>query len=116
MTDTSATATLKSAPGVQTAMTSSTSNTDAWKYRRRFMLWMTTFFMALAFTALLAGKVASVSEMAILASCGALTAIFGFYVAGAAWDDHSNRQFQLQGLIALKGEKNSQQDQDDGPH
>jgi hypothetical protein len=114
MTDTSATASLTSAPGVQTAMTSSTSNTDAWKYRRRFMLWMTTFFMGMVLTALLAGKDAAVSEMAVMSGCAALTAIFGFYVAGAAWDDHSNRQFQLQGLIALKG--GSQQGQDDGPH
>lgn len=116
MSDTSATTVLSSAPGMASAMTSSTSNTDAWKYRRRFMLWMTAFFMAMVLTALLAGKDPAVSEMAVMSGCAALTAIFGFYVAGAAWDDHSNRQFQLQGLMALKGQKiDSQQDQD-GPH
>ena len=78
----------------------STSNTDSWKYRRRFMLWITVFNMVVIVLSLLYAKHESVAQLAVISAFGSLTAIFGFYVVGAVWDDHSSRQFQLAGLQA----------------
>lgn len=87
-------------PPVTTVSTS--GNTDNWKNRRRFMLAITGFDMAVTLIALLAARTESVAQIAIIMAFSSLTAIFGFYVAGATWDDHSIRQFQLKGL-ALAG-------------
>lgn len=85
--------------------TTITSNTDSWKIRRRFMVVMTLFFMILVMSALFFGKTESVAQIAIIMGVGALVSIFGFYVAGATWDDHSIRQFQISSLLAVKGQK-----------
>ena len=63
----------------------STSNTDSWKYRRGFMLWITVFDMFVIVLALLFAKHESVAQLAVISGFGSLTAIFGFYVGGAVW-------------------------------
>lgn len=102
MNDASAITTVSGSPGVVTATTASTTNTDSWRYRRRFMFAITGFCMGVIVTALLAAPIASVAEIAIMMGFGTLVAIFGFYVAGATWDDHSIREFQVKGLAALQ--------------
>ena len=92
---------------------STTENTDSWKYRRRFMLAITIFDMAVAIIGLLWAKQESVAQIAEIMAFGSLTSIFGFYVAGAVWDDHSNRQFQLQSLTVLR---QTQPGSDQGDH
>ena len=77
---------------------SSTSNSDTWKYRRRFMLWITIFDMAVIILALLFAKHESIGQIATIGGFGSLTSIFGFYVAGAVWDDHSARNANIRGL------------------
>lgn len=103
MQDATGTTKIVETPNTLTALTSSTSNVDAWKFRRRFMFAITAFCMAVIITALLVARVASVAEIAVIMGFGTLTSIFGFYVAGATWDDHSIRNFQIKGLQALQG-------------
>ena len=77
---------------------SSTSNSDGWKYRRRFMLWITLFDMVVIVLALLFAKHESIGQIATMGGFASLTSIFGFYVAGAVWDDHSARNANIRGL------------------
>lgn len=62
------------------------------------MFAITLFDMGVILIALLAAKQESVAQIAVIMAFGSLTAIFGFYVAGAVWDDHSIRTTQMQGL------------------
>ena len=83
--------------------TITTSTSDSWKYRRRFLIAQTVFDMAVIIIALLVAKNENVAEIGIIMAFGSLTAIFGFYVAGTVWDDHSYRLFQLKGMSISKG-------------
>src|ERR1700743_589410 len=74
---------------------------DNWKYRRRFMIAMTFFCMAVIVACLFYGR-PGIAETVVGSAFGMLVSIFGFYVAGTVWDDRSVRQFQTELVKAAK--------------
>jgi hypothetical protein len=105
---------VRDTPPVSSVTTTTGSNTDGWKYRRRFMFAITVFDMAVVIVGLLFAKQESVAQIGVIMAFGSLTAIFGFYVAGAVWDDHSIRTTQMQGLSMLRGGPPPGDGKDDG--
>lgn len=79
------------------------ANTDAWKYRRRFMLAITAFCMAVIVLCIFYAK-DTLGEIIVGSAFATLTSIFGFYVCGAVWDDSSIRKNNTQLVVAAKGQ------------
>ena len=62
---------------------------DSWKRRRKYMYVVTLWLMVIPVVSFLLDK--TVGGTAVIASAGALTALVGTYVFGAAWDDRHKR-------------------------
>lgn len=65
------------------------------------MLAITAFCMVAILLPLFYGN-PDLGKMIVVMAFGTLTSIFGFYVAGAVWDDHSIRDFQSKLLSTAK--------------
>jgi hypothetical protein len=60
---------------------------DAWRFRRRFMLATTAFSMVIIAVCLWRGEDLRIYETAITMAFGTISAVLGFYIGGATWED-----------------------------
>lgn len=103
MSETSSAAT---STGSAAVVTAKGENTDSWRYRRRFMLAITAFCMVVIILSLFYGR-QIVGQIIVTMGFSTLISIFGFYVVGSTWDDHSLRQFQTNLASIARGKQQS---------
>lgn len=64
-----------------------------WKYRRRYLVWVTFFTMAMMAYVVGFRAETSIARIVVEMGFGALIAFVGMYVFGAVWDHFNKRKY-----------------------
>jgi hypothetical protein len=74
-------------------------NPANWKYRRRYLVFVTLFTMGMMVAALVWRPEASVSRVVIEMGFVAIVSFVGSYVFGAVWDQNNQRKHDAQRTV-----------------